>query len=155
MIGRRRRACGEGLMMPEVKFPAHISHPFSPAGQANPYPAYTWLLDNDRIRFEKMSGWWLVVSHSACASALADHRFSAALGQRERIREADLPESMLTTDPPAHARLRGPGALLLGPAGLRAQLGALSDEVGRVLGRLAGRGGAWAGEEAGALGVLA
>src|SRR5260370_24876542 len=104
MIGRRRRACGEGLMMPEVKFPAHISHPFSPAGQANPYPAYTWLLDNDPIRFEKMSGWWLVVSHSAGAPARADHRFPAALGQRGPIRGDERPGPELQTGPPAHGR---------------------------------------------------
>jgi cytochrome P450 len=46
---------------------------------------------------------------------------------------------MLMSDPPDHARLRGPGALLLGPAALRAQTGGLGDAVSGVLDGLAGR----------------
>ena len=119
--------------------PAHVPHPFSPAGRVNPYPAYAWYQENDPVHFEKYSGWWLAVSHAGCSAALASPCFSASLGQQERTREDDLPASMLTSDPPAHARLRGPGALLLGPAALRAQADGCGDAVRGVLDRLDGR----------------
>jgi len=119
--------------------PAHLAHPFSPAGRVDPYPAYAWFRENDPVHFEKMSGWWLVTSHAGCAAALADARFSASLGQQERTREDELPASMLTSDAPDHARLRGPGALLLGPAALRAQLGGLDEMARGVLDRLDAR----------------
>jgi pimeloyl-[acyl-carrier protein] synthase len=122
--------------------PAHVPHPFSPAGRVNPYPAYAWFRENDPVHFERYSGWWMVVSHAGCSAALADPCFSASLGQQERTREDDLPVSMLTTDPPAHARLRGPGALLLGPAALRAQADGCREAAGDVLDRMAGRDGA-------------
>src|ERR1700734_3826699 len=119
--------------------PAHVPHPFSPAGKVNPYPAYAWFRENDPVHFERYSGWWLAVSHARCSAALANPCFSASLGQRERTRADDLPASMLTSDPPAHARLRGPGALLLGPAALRAQADGCRDAVCEVLDRLDGR----------------
>jgi pimeloyl-[acyl-carrier protein] synthase len=119
--------------------PAHVPHPFSPAGKVNPYPAYAWFRENDPVHFERYSGWWLAVSHAGCSAALANPCFSASLGQRERTRADDLPASMLTSDPPAHARLRGPGALLLGPAALRAQADGCRDAVCEVLDRLDGR----------------
>ena len=119
--------------------PAHLSHPFSPAGRLDPHPAYDWFRENDPVHFEKFSRWWLAVSHAGCAEGLGSADFSAALGQQERARDDDLPASMLTSDPPAHARLRGPGALLLGPAALRSQAGSLQGAIDRVLGGLAGR----------------
>lgn len=124
--------------MPEVNLPPHVPHPFSPAGRVDPYPAYSWLQENDPVHLDKMSGFWLTTSHAGCAAALSDRRFSASLGQRERTREDELPASMLTTDPPGHARLRGPGALLFGPAALRSQEDGLSGVAGRVLDGLDG-----------------
>lgn len=105
--------------MPASAFPADLAHPFSPTGRADPHPAYRWLRENEPVYFDRASGSWLVTAYADCAAALSDSRFSAALGQRERVRDDALPASMLTTDPPAHAQLRGPGALLLGPAALR------------------------------------
>jgi pimeloyl-[acyl-carrier protein] synthase len=121
------------------ELPAAIAHPFSPPGRVNPYPAFAWFRENDPVHFEKMSGWWLVTSHAGCAAVLRDARFSASLGQRERTREDELPASMLTSDPPDHARMRGPGALLLGPAALRAQLSGLDEAARGVLDRLDGQ----------------
>src|ERR1041385_325056 len=102
--------------MTDLALPPHVAHPFSPAGRADPYPGYRWFQENSPVHFDKMSRFWFVMSHAGCSAALADSRFSAALGQRERTREDDLPASMLTSDAAEHARLRGPGALLLGPA---------------------------------------
>src|SRR5690349_8520318 len=125
--------------MSAVTYPAHLPHPFSPAGRIDPHPAYRWLRENDPVHLDQFSRSWFLTSHADCAAALADPRFSAALGQRERTRDDDLPASMLNTDPPGHARLRGPGALLLGPAALRGRTVALSRAVERVLAALDGR----------------
>jgi cytochrome P450 len=125
--------------MSEIGFPPHLAHPFSPAGRIDPYPAYRWLQENNPVHFDKISGFWLVTSHAGCAMALSDSRFSASLGQQERMREDELPASMLTSDPPDHARLRGPGALLFGPAALRSRARSIDDAASRVLGELAGR----------------
>jgi pimeloyl-[acyl-carrier protein] synthase len=99
--------------------PPDVSHPFSPAGRADPYPAYQWLRENSPVHYDRLSRLWFVTAHADCAAVLADRRFSASLGQRQRTRDDELPVSMLNSDPPDHGRLRGPGALLLGPAALR------------------------------------
>jgi cytochrome P450 len=125
--------------MPTPVFPVDLAHPFSPTGRADPHPAYRWLRENDPVYFDRLSGSWLVTSYAGCAAALSDSRFSAALGQRERVRDDSLPASMLTTDPPEHARLRGPGALLLGPAALREVTGSIAAAARTVLAGLAGR----------------
>jgi len=119
--------------------PVDLAHPFSPAGGADPHPAYRWLRENDPVYFDRASGSWLVTSYADCAAALSDTRFSAALGQRERVRDDALPASMLTTDPPAHARLRGPGALLLGPAAVREITDGITAAATAVLAGLADR----------------
>src|SRR6266571_2664140 len=71
--------------------PPDIIHPFSPHGRVNPYPAYGWLLVNAPVYFDKFTGLWLVTSHSGCSAAVRDPRFSAAQGQRLRIRDEALP----------------------------------------------------------------
>src|SRR5439155_6957033 len=109
--------------------------PFSPAGRLDPHPAYRWLREHDPVHFDPLSQSWFLLSHADCSAALSDPRFSASLGQRERTRDDALPASMLTTDPPGHARLRGPGALLLGPAALRTH--DIAGAVDRVLAGLA------------------
>jgi pimeloyl-[acyl-carrier protein] synthase len=110
------------------------------------------------VHFDMISRFWFVTAHAACAAALSDSRFSASLGQRERVRDDDLPASMLTSDAPDHARLRGPGALLLGPAALRSQDRAISEAASQVAGGLAGRDEADAATDIGepfAVGVFA
>jgi pimeloyl-[acyl-carrier protein] synthase len=125
--------------MPELTLPPDLSHPFSLAGRMDPYPAYRWFQENSPVHFDKMSRLWFVTPHAGCAAALSDRRFSASLGQRERTRDDDLPASMLTSDLPDHARLRGPGALLLGPAVLRLAAHGISEAANRVVSRLAGQ----------------
>ena len=124
------------MSMPAL--PADFDHPFSPVGRADPHSAYGWLRDNAPVYFDRASGSWLVTSYAGCAAALSDSRFSAALGQRERVRADALPASMLTTDPPEHAHLRAPGALLLGPAALRGATDGMTAAAAAALAGLAG-----------------
>ncbi|GGS71884.1 cytochrome P450 [Nonomuraea spiralis] len=119
--------------------PGHLAHPFSPRGRLDPYPAYRWLRENDPVHFDVTSRMWLLTAHADCALALRDPRFSAALGQRERVRDDELPPSMLTTDPPEHQRLRSPGALLMGPAAIRGIAAGIEAEIDAVLDGLATR----------------
>ena len=118
------------------ELPPDILHPFSPFGRVNPYPAYGWLLVNAPVYLDKFTGLWLVTGHGGCSAALRDPRFSAAQGQRLRVRDEALPASMLTTDPPDHDRLRRPGSLLLGPAALNAQTPLIEAEIDRLIGGL-------------------
>ncbi|MCX5078261.1 cytochrome P450 [Streptomyces sp. NBC_00424] len=120
--------------------PAHLAHPFSPAGRVDPYPAYAWLLARDPVHRDPVTGMWLVTGHADCAALLKDPAFSAASGQRERSRDDDLPVSMLTTDGFDHTRLRAPGALLLGPAALASVADAIAADADALLDRAVERG---------------
>ncbi|MEV7418771.1 cytochrome P450 [Streptomyces sp. NPDC089919] len=120
--------------------PAALAHPFSPAGRLDPYPAYDWLRGHRPVYRDPMTGLWLVTGYADCTALLKDPAFSAAAGQRERAREDDLPVSMLTTDGTGHARLRAPGALLLGPAALASVAGAIAADADALLDRAAARG---------------
>lgn len=125
--------------MNAARFPDSLAHPFSPHGRTDPYRAYSWLQEHDPVHYDAASGMWLLTSHASCSAALRDSRFSAALGQRTRRRGDALPPSMLTTDQSEHDRLRGPGAVLLGPGALRAAAPGIAAEVERLLDTLAGR----------------
>ncbi|WP_336209444.1 cytochrome P450 [Nonomuraea sp. LPB2021202275-12-8] len=117
-------------------WPASVQHPFSPSGRQNPYPAYQWLRRNSPVRFDPFMRFWLLTTHADCAAALRDPRFSAALGQRQRLRDDELPPSMLNTDSPEHERLRGPASALTGPAHIQELLGGLSGRIERQLAEL-------------------
>jgi pimeloyl-[acyl-carrier protein] synthase len=125
--------------MNAARLPDSLAHPFSPSGRADPYLAYRWLQEHDPVHYDVTSRMWLLTSHAGCSAALRDSRFSAALGQRTRLRDDALPPSMLTTDHPEHDRLRGPGAILLGPAAVRAAAPGIAAEVERLLDALASR----------------
>jgi cytochrome P450 len=80
---------------------------------ADPYVGYRWLREHSPVHFDDRSGTWLLTRHADCVAVLRDKRFSAALAQGRRNRRDDLPPSMLTTDPPAHHRLRVPASKLV------------------------------------------
>jgi pimeloyl-[acyl-carrier protein] synthase len=113
--------------------PPGVLHPFSPRGLIDPYPAYRWLQSHAPLHLDHFTGLWLVTSHASCSAVLRDPQFSAALAQRLRIRDDALPPSMLTTDPPEHNRLRGPGTLLLGPAALNSETPLIETEIESVI----------------------
>lgn len=114
-------------------------HPFSPAGRADPARAYRWLHAHAPVFFDAPSRSWLVSGYRDCGAALRDPLLSAALGQQQRSRDDLLPASALTTDGAAHARLRAPGALLLGPAAVRALTDQLTTEIDGLLAGVSGR----------------
>lgn len=118
--------------------PRHFPHPMSPAGRVDPLPSYRWLVEHAPVYADSVTGMWLLAGHAACEAALRDPRFSAAAGQRGRTRADPLPVSMLTTDPPDHHRLRGPGALLLGPAALNSIVPMLERDIDALLDGLRG-----------------
>ncbi|WP_158939537.1 cytochrome P450 [Streptomyces sp. NRRL S-87] len=120
--------------------PAHLAHPFSPAGRVDPYPAYDWLRAHEPVHRDPMTGMWLVTGYEDCTALLKDPAFSAAAGQRERSRDDDLPVSMLTTDGADHARLRAPGSLLLGTAALASVADGIAADTDALLERAAARG---------------
>lgn len=126
--------------MVQTQPPDGFVHPFSPAARQAPYPAFAWLRDNAPLFLDRYSGMYYVTDHASVAQVLRDHRFSAALGQRDR--DQSLPPVMLNTDPPEHQRLRAPGRLLLGPAAVSEHLRQITAEAERLLDGLA------AGEEA-------
>ncbi|MEU8891893.1 cytochrome P450 [Streptomyces sp. NPDC048442] len=127
-------------MTTAARLPAGIAHPFSPAGRVDPYPAYTWLRTHDPVHRDPMTGMWLVTGYADCVALLKDPAFSAAAGQRERARDDDLPVSMLTSDGADHARLRAPGARLLGPAAMASIAGGLARDADALLERAGERG---------------
>ncbi len=123
-------------------WPPGMAHPFAPDGRRNPFPAFRWLRAESPVHYDPFMRFWLLSRHADCAAALRDPAFSAALGQDQRQRDDQLPASMLSTDPPEHDRLRGPGMALLGPAAVRALAGDLEEEADRLLDGLeAGPGG--------------
>jgi cytochrome P450 len=117
----------------QIRLPAHLSHPFSPRGRADPYPAYDWLRAHAPVHCDAVSRLWLVTSHADCAAVFRDRAFSASAGQRER----NLPPSMLTTDAPDHTRLRAPGQLLLGPAAIASMVPGITGDIDALLDGLA------------------
>jgi pimeloyl-[acyl-carrier protein] synthase len=119
-----------------LAFPADIAHPFSPAGSIDPHAAYHWLRANAPAYHDRLSGFWLITDHAGCSRVLKDPRFSAELGQGLRERDRDLPASMLTTDPPDHARLRAAGSLIAGPAVLAADEPGFAAETDRLVASL-------------------
>ncbi|MFI6897872.1 cytochrome P450 [Streptomyces sp. NPDC050256] len=127
-------------MTTAARLPAGIAHPFAPAGRVDPYPAYSWLRTHDPVHRDPMTGMWLVTGYDDCAALLKDPAFSASAGQRERARDDDLPVSMLTSDGVDHARLRAPGARLLGPAAMASIAPGVARDADALLER-AGKGG--------------
>lgn len=122
--------------MTVLTFPAGMAHPFSPAGSVDPHPAYHWLRANAPAYQDRLSGFWLITEHAGCSRVLKDPRFSAELGQGLRERDKGLSASMLTTDPPDHARLRAAGSQIAGPQVLVADEAGFAAEVDRLVASL-------------------
>jgi len=99
--------------------------PTDAAVRTDPYTAYARLRADHPVWFHQGTGIWFLSRHADCLRALRDPRFSARLGQHIRQRPDPLPDSMLTTDPPEHTRLRAPVQAELAP-----------ERIARLAGRL-------------------
>lgn len=105
----------------------------------DPYAGYRYLRDHDPVHYEAGAGTWLLTRHEDCSALLRSDRFSAALGQTHRRRPGALPETMLTTDPPRHTRLRRPVAPLLAAHCVERRAGEIRRVVEESLDRVEAR----------------
>lgn len=80
--------------------------PRDPRVRRDPYPAYDVLRERAPVHYVPAARTWFVADHRRCRMVLTDPRFSAAEGQELRARTTPLPATMLSVDPPEHARLR-------------------------------------------------
>jgi len=85
--------------MPDVVF-----LPNTPEWLADPYPSYRELRERDPVHWSDALGHWVLTRYDDVAFALKDERFSAA--NRAPQRRLNRPTTMVTADPPEHARLR-------------------------------------------------
>jgi cytochrome P450 len=90
-------------------------NPTDPLVRLDPYDAYARLRAENPVWHHEGAGIWFLSRHADCLRVLREPCFSARLGQHVRQRSDPLPESMLTTDPPEHTRLRGPVQAELAP----------------------------------------
>ncbi len=94
--------------------------PFLPEAVGNPYPMYRQLREQDPVHFNEMLEVWVLTRYDDIVSVLRDPRFSADRRQgrsrfaqmaRERMEQQSGPlgraNTMLTSDPPEHTRMRG------------------------------------------------
>ena len=96
---------------------AHTPDPFSAEHMGDPYPAYHALRELGRVHRTAPEGPWLVTGYEETRQLLTDSRFGEAAGRGGRIRlsrsRREGPEgllgrveTMLSTEPPDHTRLR-------------------------------------------------
>ncbi|MEP6870926.1 MAG: cytochrome P450 [Anaerolineaceae bacterium] len=81
--------------------------PSDPAFLENPFPFYKMGLAMSPL-FLPSPGMWLVFGYEDCLAILRDNRtWSSEFQRPENMLESPPPPSMLGSDPPRHARLRG------------------------------------------------
>ena len=93
-------------------------NPFVPEVHANPYPVYRRLRAEDPVHWSALMEAWVLTRYDDVVAVLTDRRFSADRRQAQnrfaqetmRVQEEFGPfgrtQTMLTSDPPAHTRLR-------------------------------------------------
>ncbi len=93
-------------------------NPFIPEIHANPYPMYSRLREEDPVHWSELMDSWILTRYEDVAAVLRDSRFSANRRQAQnrfvqaarKVEEEFGPfgrtQTMLTSDPPEHTRLR-------------------------------------------------
>ncbi len=93
-------------------------NPFIPEVHANPYPMYVRLREEDPVHWSALMEAWILTRYADIVAVLTDSRFSANRRQAQnrfaqeaqKIAEEFGPfgrtQTMLTSDPPLHTRLR-------------------------------------------------
>ena len=94
-------------------------NPFTMTAQADPYPQYQQLREEDPVHWSGLMGLWVLSRYQDIEFVLRDARFSAdrrsssnpLVKQAEAMQDRRLPfanaVTMLGADPPEHTRLRG------------------------------------------------
>lgn len=100
--------------------------PFSPAVDADPFPAYRVLRDEHPCYWSKAAGMWVLSRYDDIMRALNDWpTYSSAKGNLMTELPNRAGATLGTTDPPRHDRLRG----LIQHAFMRRNLEALADPI--------------------------
>ena len=93
-------------------------NPFIPEVHANPYPMYSSLRAADPVQWSEIMEAWVLTRYSDAVAILTDSRFSAdrrqarnrfaqeAQRRQEEFGPFGRTQTMLTSDPPLHTRLR-------------------------------------------------
>lgn len=93
-------------------------NPFSPEVRANPYPMYAGLRLEDPVHWSQLFEAWVLTRYRDVSALLTDSRFSAdrrqannrivqeALKREQEFGPFGRTQTMLTSDPPQHTRLR-------------------------------------------------
>ncbi|MCH8995266.1 MAG: cytochrome P450 [Chloroflexi bacterium] len=94
-------------------------NPFTPEAQANPYPLYRQLREQDPVHRSELMDGWVLTRYDDVVAVLKDARFSAnrrkarnrfaqqAVAMEEQAGPLARANTMLSSDPPDHTRLRG------------------------------------------------
>lgn len=121
-----------------------VFNPFVPSFKRDPYRALARLRAEQPVHYSEALQAWVLTRHADCLAVLRDHEtFSSdssharsqladALEERRRLSPLGMTPVVLSSDPPAHARLRGIVNHALTPkrvAGLRPRI----EEIAREL----------------------
>jgi len=119
-------------------------NPFIPEVHANPYPMYIRLREEDPVHWSALMEAWILTRYEDIVAVLTDSRFSANRRQAQnrfaqeaqKIAEEFGPfgrtQTMLTSDPPLHTRLRRLVSKAFTPRmveGLRPRIQLIVDEL--------------------------
>ncbi len=119
-------------------------NPFIPEVHANPYPMYVRLREEDPVHWSALMEAWILTRYEDIVAVLTDSRFSANRRQAQnrfaqealKIAEEFGPfgrtQTMLTSDPPLHTRLRRLVSKAFTPRmveGLRPRIQLIVDEL--------------------------
>ena len=114
--------------------------PRSPEVHEDPYPVYRNLRAREPAQYNPFARMWFLSRHADCGAVLRDPHASSRLGQRARQGRSAMPTSMLTSDPPEHARLREPVSRALNGGLLERARAAIAAAAGAAAGELAAAG---------------
>ena len=93
-------------------------NPFAPEAHANPYPLYRRMREEDPVHWSELMDAWILTRYEDAVFLLTNHRFSAdrrqarnrfaqmAQQQEQEFGPLGRTQTMLSSDPPLHTRLR-------------------------------------------------
>ncbi|KKK80601.1 hypothetical protein LCGC14_2821850, partial [marine sediment metagenome] len=127
-------------------------NPFTPEIHANPYPVYSRLRAEDPVHWSPLMEAWILTRYDDVTAVLTDSRFSAnrrlarsrfaqeALRREEEFGPLGRSQTMLTSDPPQHTRLRGLVSKAFTPRTVESLRPRIQDIVDNLLDAVRGSG---------------